>query len=66
LNVFPGSVNGANCKELAAQPDLDGFLVGGASLKVLLGFLFNIFMKIMHREKCTRLDNLTIRGILYR
>lgn len=32
LNV--GSVNGANCKELAGQPDMDGFLVGGASLKV--------------------------------
>ena len=30
----PGSVNGANCKELAAKPDVDGFLVGGASLKV--------------------------------
>lgn len=29
-----GSVNGANCKELAAKPDVDGFLVGGASLKV--------------------------------
>lgn len=29
-----GSVNGGNCKELAGQPDLDGFLVGGASLKV--------------------------------
>lgn len=31
---YIGSVNGANCKELAAQPDVDGFLVGGASLKV--------------------------------
>lgn len=29
-----GSVSGANCKELAGQPDVDGFLVGGASLKV--------------------------------
>lgn len=29
-----GSVNGGNSKELAGQPDLDGFLVGGASLKV--------------------------------
>lgn len=29
-----GSVNGGNCKELAGQPDIDGFLVGGASLKV--------------------------------
>lgn len=31
-----GSVNGANCKELATQPDVDGFLVGGASLKVVV------------------------------
>lgn len=28
-----GSVNGGNCKVLAGQPDVDGFLVGGASLK---------------------------------
>ncbi|KAI9081922.1 hypothetical protein K1719_036184 [Acacia pycnantha] len=27
------SVNGANYKELAGQPDVDCFLVGGASLK---------------------------------
>lgn len=32
--VSAGSVSGANCKELAAKPDVDGFLVGGASLKV--------------------------------
>ncbi|KAK9122710.1 hypothetical protein Sjap_012312 [Stephania japonica] len=31
--IYGGSVNGANCKELAAQLDIDGFLVGGASLK---------------------------------
>ncbi|KAL6275847.1 hypothetical protein ACE6H2_019448 [Prunus campanulata] len=31
--IYGGSVNGANCKELATQPDVDGFLVGGASLK---------------------------------
>lgn len=30
---LPGSVTGATCKELASQPDVDGFLVGGASLK---------------------------------
>lgn len=29
----PGSVTGATCKELASQPDVYGFLVGGASLK---------------------------------
>jgi len=31
--IYGGSVSGANCKELAGQPDVDGFLVGGASLK---------------------------------
>lgn len=33
-NCYTGSVNGANCKELGGQADVDGFLVGGASLKV--------------------------------
>lgn len=28
-----GSVSADNCRELAKQPDIDGFLVGGASLK---------------------------------
>lgn len=31
--IYGGSVTGKNCKELASQPDVDGFLVGGASLK---------------------------------
>ncbi|KAH7678095.1 Triose-phosphate isomerase protein [Dioscorea alata] len=31
--MYGGSVSGANCKELAAKSDVDGFLVGGASLK---------------------------------
>uniref|UniRef100_UPI00359030F8 Triosephosphate isomerase n=1 Tax=synthetic construct TaxID=32630 RepID=UPI00359030F8 len=31
--IYGGSVNGSNCAELAKQPDIDGFLVGGASLK---------------------------------
>lgn len=30
---YGGSVNGANAATLIAQPDIDGFLVGGASLK---------------------------------
>lgn len=30
---YGGSVTGATAKELASQPDIDGFLVGGASLK---------------------------------
>lgn len=31
--VYGGSVTGANCVELSKEPDIDGFLVGGASLK---------------------------------
>lgn len=31
--LYGGSVNEKNCSELAQQPDIDGFLVGGASLK---------------------------------
>ncbi|EAS28157.3 triosephosphate isomerase [Coccidioides immitis RS] len=31
--IYGGSVNEKNCKELAKQADVDGFLVGGASLK---------------------------------
>jgi triosephosphate isomerase len=32
--LYGGSVNGANAAELFSQPDVDGGLVGGASLKV--------------------------------
>jgi triosephosphate isomerase (TIM) len=31
--LYGGSVTGSNAKELGSQPDIDGFLVGGASLK---------------------------------
>jgi len=31
--IYGGSVNAKNCKELGGEPDIDGFLVGGASLK---------------------------------
>jgi len=31
--IYGGSVTADNCQELAKQPDIDGFLVGGASLK---------------------------------
>ena len=34
LSFLLGSVSAGNCVELAAKPDIDGFLVGGASLKV--------------------------------
>lgn len=31
--IYGGSVSEKNCKELAKEADIDGFLVGGASLK---------------------------------
>jgi len=31
--LYGGSVNAKNCKELGSMPDVDGFLVGGASCK---------------------------------
>lgn len=31
--LYGGSVSEKNCRDLAKQPDIDGFLVGGASLK---------------------------------
>lgn len=31
--IYGGSVNAKNCRELATKADVDGFLVGGASLK---------------------------------
>lgn len=34
---YGGSANAGNVSELIAQPDIDGFLVGGASLKPEFG-----------------------------
>ncbi|VDP46730.1 unnamed protein product [Soboliphyme baturini] len=31
--IYGGSVSAGNCKELGKEKDIDGFLVGGASLK---------------------------------
>lgn len=38
--IYGGSVSEKNCKDLSTQPDIDGFLVGGASLKPACKFLF--------------------------
>ncbi|ODH38326.1 triosephosphate isomerase [Paracoccidioides brasiliensis] len=42
--IYGGSVTESNCRDLAAQPDVDGFLVGGASLKPACMFSQNIVM----------------------
>jgi len=43
--IYGGSVTAANCKELGGQPNIDGFLVGGASLKV------NEFVQIINAKQ---------------
>ena len=44
---FAGSVNGSNCVELAKKEDIDGFLVGGASLKVYSHYSFCFIMLLI-------------------
>ncbi len=39
--IYGGSVNGGNCRTLAKEDDIDGFLVGGASLKPEFGEIIN-------------------------
>ena len=43
--LYGGSVSAANCRELAACPDVDGSLVGGASLKPDFVQIVNANMK---------------------
>jgi len=39
--LYGGSVTADTCRELAAKPDIDGFLVGGASLKADFNKIIN-------------------------
>lgn len=40
--IYGGSVSEKNCRELAKENDVDGFLVGGASLKPACKFLSSL------------------------
>ncbi|KAI5994831.1 Triosephosphate isomerase [Pisolithus albus] len=40
--IYGGSVTASNCKELSTQIDVDGFLVGGASLKPEFADIINV------------------------
>ena len=44
--IYGGSVSEKNCKELAKQNDIDGFLVGGASLKPACEFPFSGWLEV--------------------
>ena len=39
--LYGGSMNAGNCKGLMAQPDIDGGLIGGASLKLDFATIVN-------------------------
>lgn len=62
LIEFLGSVNGGNCKELAAKPDVDGFLVGGASLKV--GYFVDTAVMVSYLLCCSELWRLIFYSYL--
>ena len=49
---FARSVNGSNCAELAKQKDIDGFVVGGASLKVYSHYSFCFIMLLTVTMLC--------------
>lgn len=44
--IYGGSVKGSNCEGLITHPDIDGFLVGGASLN-------EDFISIVHNSQAT-------------
>lgn len=53
--IYGGSVSEKNCKELAKQTDIDGFLVGGASLKPaceFCDFFFAVVMDVLTGGSC--------------
>ena len=40
--IYGGSVKGSNCRSLMACPNIDGFLVGGASLLPEFGDIMKV------------------------
>ena len=48
--IYGGSVSEKNCKELAKEEDIDGFLVGGASLKPACKCLPSIFGDVADKD----------------
>jgi triosephosphate isomerase len=51
---YGGSVKSENAKELLEQPDIDGLLIGGASLDV------DTFNKIIHAQHANTARNLNL------
>jgi triosephosphate isomerase len=51
--IYGGSVSDGNCKDLSKQPDIDGFLVGGASLKPACRSLMHFELSKNHANHCS-------------
>ena len=45
--IYGGSVSEKNCRDLATQEDIDGFLGGGASLKPACEFFFLFLLPLV-------------------
>ena len=60
--IYGGSVNEKNAGELGAQPDVDGFLVGGASLKPACRFHADRKIDQMELTRPTQSLRLSILG----
>jgi triosephosphate isomerase len=58
--IYGGSVSEKNCKDLSKQPDIDGFLVGGASLKPACELIpRNDYIHLLMRFQLSRLLTVT-------
>jgi triosephosphate isomerase len=60
--MYGGSVTAATAATLASKPDIDGFLVGGASLKPEFIDIINanvshlLYVLLLHLQKSTTVD----------
>jgi hypothetical protein len=50
--IYGGSVSEKNCCDLSKQSDVDGFLVGGASLKPACKYGIVVFVSVLMRNSC--------------
>lgn len=58
--LYGGSVTPENCKELISKPDIDGFLVGGASLKPSFSDICSacVPVRALRKPKFTKVDTI--------
>lgn len=68
--IYGGSVNAGSAPTLGSKPDIDGFLVGGASLKPEFVEIVNakdgskVCKEAFLIEQCVKTLNLLLEGLL--